>query len=78
MDYKDYCIKEAQFHLNRARDILTEGLQNPKKYHDETKKTYEFMAPWYAMMMYSLLHTPPPDDTPGISQSLSTPPLEDR
>lgn len=76
-DYKDYCIREAKFHLDRAREILTEAMQDPKKYHDETKKTYEFMAPWYAMMMYSLIHAPP-DDTPEISQNLSTPPLEDR
>jgi 1,2-phenylacetyl-CoA epoxidase catalytic subunit len=76
-DYKDYCIREAKFHLDRAREILMEAMQDPKKYHDETKKTYEFMAPWYAMMMYSLIHAPP-DDTPEISQNLSTPPLEDR
>lgn len=68
-DYKDYCIKEAQFHLDRAREILTDGLRDPKKYHDDTKETYRLMAPWYAMMIYSALHQEKSGDTPEISQS---------
>lgn len=68
IDYKDYCIREAQFHVHRAREILEEGLKDPQKYYEETRETYRVMAPWYAMMMYTAIHSRP-DESPAPSQS---------
>lgn len=68
IDYKEYCIREAQFHVNRAREILEDGLKDPKKYYEETTETYRLMAPWYAMMMYTAIHNRP-DASRESSQS---------
>jgi len=68
IDYKDYCIREAQFHVHRAREILEEGLKDPKKYYEETTETYRIMAPWYTMMIYSAMHKQS-DASPSLSQS---------
>ncbi len=29
--YERFCVDEAQYHLNRAQELLTEGLRGPKK-----------------------------------------------
>lgn len=68
IDYKDYCIREAQFHVNRAKEILDEGLKDPQKYYEESTETYKFMAPWYTMMMYTAIHAPR-DASPAPSRN---------
>ncbi len=67
MSAKDYCIKEAAWHIERANEILREGLSDPERFREESQKTYKTMAPFVATMMcYSILtethgesHTPP-------------------
>lgn len=49
--YEKFCIDEAQYHLNRARELLTEGLRNPKKYYDEGQEFYRMMAKLFPFMI---------------------------
>jgi glutathionylspermidine synthase len=41
--YQQFCVDEADFHLQRARELLTEGLKEPKKYYDEAQEFYKTM-----------------------------------
>ena len=50
-DYEEFCVSEALHHINMAREILTDGLKDPKKYHDETKETYKVMAKLFPLMI---------------------------
>ena len=43
-NYEKFCVEEAEFHLRRAQEILTEGLKDPKKYYDERLEFYKVMA----------------------------------
>lgn len=43
-NYEKFCVEEAEFHLRRAQDILTEGLKDSKKYYDERREFYKLMA----------------------------------
>lgn len=50
-EYEKFCVDEAQYHLNRARELLTDGLRDPKKYHDETKTFYQLMTKVFPLMV---------------------------
>jgi hypothetical protein len=50
-EHQKFCVSEALHHINMACEILTEGLQDPKKYHDETKETYKVMAKMFPLMI---------------------------
>jgi len=50
-EHQKFCIDEAQYHLNRANELLTEGLRDPKKHHDETKQFYATMAKVFPLMI---------------------------
>jgi hypothetical protein len=39
--YERFCVDEAQYHLNRAQELLTEGLRDPKRYYDEGQEFYK-------------------------------------
>jgi hypothetical protein len=39
-----FCVDEANYHLQRAQELLTEGLRNPKKYHDDSKEFYRMLT----------------------------------
>jgi hypothetical protein len=77
-EYEKFCVEEAEYHLQRAQELLTEGLRNPKKYHDESKEFYKMLAKVLPFMVWiqhnESLH---PDsemeeslsDTPSSSQS---------
>ena len=49
--YEKFCIDEAQHHLDRARDLLTEGLKNPKKYYDEGQEFYQMMVKMFPFIV---------------------------
>ena len=80
-EYEKFCVEEAEYHLQRAQELLTEGLRNPKKYHDESKEFYKMLAKVLPFMVWiqhnESLH---PDsemeeslsDTPSSSQSSSS------
>ena len=39
--YEHYVIEEADFHLQRAKEILEEGMLDPEKYYRESRQHYE-------------------------------------
>jgi hypothetical protein len=69
VDSLQYCIREAQFHLDKAKEILDEALSNPERYRQETTENYMHMAPYFLCMMYSFLHREEPSESQNSSQS---------
>ena len=43
-EHERFCVNEANYHLQRAQELLTEGLRNPKKYHDESREFYRMLT----------------------------------
>ena len=43
-EHEKFCVEEANYHLQRARELLTEGLKDPKKYHDESREFYRMLT----------------------------------
>jgi len=69
-DYEEFCVSEALHHINMAREILTDGLKDPKKYHDEMKETYKIMAKLFPLMIL-LQHNGLQLPDQGMEESLS-------
>jgi len=74
-DYEEFCVSEALHHINMAREILTDGLKDPKKYHDETKETYKVMAKLFPLMIllqHNGLQLPDQETEESLSDTLSS------
>ena len=74
-DYEEFCVSEALHHINMAREILTDGLKDPKKYHDETKETYKIMArlfPLMILLQHNGLQLPDQETGESLSDTLSS------
>lgn len=69
IDSIQYCIREAQFHLDKAKEILEEAIVNPTRYREETTENYRHMAPYLMCMMYSLVHREELAESQNSSQS---------
>jgi len=73
--YEQFCVDEAKFHLNKANEILTKEMQDPKKYYDETLKSYKDLArlfPFILAMRYAELHTDVPETEESLSDTQSS------
>lgn len=66
-----FVVDEALFHLNRAKEILDEGMRNPEAYRRESRDNYRFMAPYVALMLMSYMqqHQQEPGESQNSSQS---------
>ena len=75
-NYEKFCVEEAEFHLRRAQDILTEGLKDSKKYYDERREFYKLMAnvfPFIVLLQQCGAPQPPDQDESGnLSDSQSS------
>ena len=74
-DYEEFCVSEALHHIDMAREILTDGLKDPKKYHDETKETYKIMArlfPLMILLQHNELQLPDQEMEESLSDTLSS------
>lgn len=49
----EYAIREAQWHLEQASQILQEARADPARYRNETTEQYRLLAPWIALMIHS-------------------------
>ena len=49
--YEKFCVDEAQYHLDRARELLSEGLKNPKKYYDEGQEFYQMLVKMFPFII---------------------------
>jgi len=61
-EHTQFCVEEAKYHLQRANELLTEGLCNPKKYHDEATQFYTMMAKLFPFMILLQSSEPPLPD----------------
>lgn len=77
-EYEKFCVDEANYHLQRAQELLTEGLRNPKKYHDESKDFYRMLVkllPFMVLIQHNESLRPDSEteeslpDTPSSTQS---------
>jgi len=70
-EYEKFCVDEAQYHLQRASELLTDGLQNPKKYYDERREFYAILAKMFPLMILMQQHSEPQPPDSDESESLS-------
>lgn len=77
-EHEKFCVDEANYHLQRAQELLTEGLRNPKKYHDESKQFYGMLVkllPFMVLIQHNESLRPDSEtveslpDTPSSTQS---------
>ena len=77
-EYEKFCVDEANYHLQRAQELLTDGLRNPKKYHDESKQFYGMLVkllPFMVLIQHNESLRPDSEteeslpDTPSSTQS---------
>ncbi len=72
-EYEKFCVDEAKYHLDRANELLTEGLQNPKKYYDERRGFYAILAKMFPLMILMQQHDelqhPGQDESESLSDS---------
>ena len=80
-EYEKFCVDEANYHLQRAQELLTEGIRNPKKYHDESKQFYGMLVkllPFMVLIQHNESLRPDSEteeslpDTPSSTQSDSS------
>lgn len=50
-DARNFGIREAKWHMERAKEILEESLSDPERFRRETLDSYRFMAPFLAVML---------------------------
>ena len=72
-EHQKFCIEEARYHLNRANELLTDGLQDPKKYHDEAREFYGILTKMFPLMILMQQHGesqhPDQDESESLSDS---------
>ena len=77
--YQQFCLDEAKYHLDRSKEILTEGLQDPKKYYDEMQDFYAKLAklfPFMMMLEHIGSHTPDSETGESLSRTQSSSQLD--
>jgi hypothetical protein len=69
--YQNFCIEEAQYHIRRAQELLTDGLKDPKKYYEEGQAFYKIMAKMFPLIvLLQQCNEPQPHDQ-EMEESLS-------
>jgi len=62
--YERFCVDEAQYHLNRAQELLTEGLRDPKRYYNEGQEFYRMLAKMFPfIVLLQQYNAPQPHDS---------------
>ena len=77
--YQQFCLDEAKYHLDRSKEILTEGLRDPKKYYDEMQDFYAKLAklfPFMMMLEHIGSHTPDSETGESLSRTQSSSQLD--
>jgi hypothetical protein len=70
-EYEKFCVDEAQYHLQRASELLTDGLRDPKKYYDERREFYAILAKMFPLMILMQQHNELQPLDSNESESLS-------
>lgn len=69
--YQNFCIEEAQYHIRRAQELLTEGLRDPKRYYEEGQAFYKVMAKMFPLFVLLQQCNEPQLDDLEMGESLS-------
>jgi hypothetical protein len=72
MSHKDFCLKEAQFHLNKAHEILNMNDTEMVEYQKETNGYYKMLVKLFPMMVLLQSYESPDPDTRSLSDTQST------
>lgn len=75
-EHEKFCVEEANYHLQRARELLTEGLKDPKKYHDESREFYRMLTKLLPFMVL-IQHNESPHHDSETEESLPGTPSSD-
>ena len=70
--YEQFCVDEAKFYLNKANEILTKDIQEPKKYYEETLQSYKDLArlfPFILAMRFAEFHIPSQETAENLSNT---------
>ena len=70
--YQNFCIEEAQYHIRRAQELLTDGLNDPKKYYEEGQAFYKIMAKMFPLIVLLQQYNEPQPHDQGTEDSLSS------
>lgn len=52
VNYQEYYVKEAMFHMDKAKEILEEGMKDPQKFYHESQHQAKVM---YNSLPYIIL-----------------------
>jgi len=61
-EYTQFVLDEAKFHMNAARELLTESIKDPEKHYRETKKFHATLAKLFPFMVLLQSFVPPLPD----------------
>jgi len=61
-EYTQFVLDEAKFHMNAARELLTESIKDPEKHYRETKKFHATLAKLFPFMVLLQSFEPPLPD----------------
>jgi len=62
-EYTQFVLNEAKYHMDIARELLTEGIKDPEKHYRETKKFHATLAKLFPFMVLLQSYEPPlPDE----------------
>lgn len=51
-DYKQFCVEEAMWHIEKATEILKARDRDAKKYYEETMLTYRSIARAFPLLLW--------------------------
>lgn len=72
MSHKEFCLKEAHFHLNKAHDILNMTQDEMIEYEKETRGYYKMLVKLMPMMVLLQSFEFQDPDSRSLSDTQST------
>ena len=57
-----YCIEQAKYHLNQARELLEAVVIDPQTQYDDGREFYRMLARVLPLMVLAQSFSPPPPD----------------
>ena len=72
-DYKQFCVEEAAWHIEKATEILKARDRDAKKYYEETMLTYRSIARAFPLLLWMRYSVSQLDDQDVEENSRDTP-----
>ena len=71
-EYTQFVLDEATFHMNAARELLTESIKDPEKHYRETKRFHATLAKLFPFMVLLQSFVPPLADLETVDNLSDT------